>query len=203
MTTLSLKKRFLPVVAIGAALALSACSSNGLNAKNLNKLNNGFNQAQAFNQFGGFNQAQKVKLPATRYGGGYEVVPGNCCQPVVCCQPVPVQRPIIEVQNIVEVPAPKPAPIIEYVYEQPQPSYTPPAPVYTQPEPVYTPPAPVYVPEPAPAPQPVYTPAPPPVYAPEPTPAPLYQYESSPRCPDGQVPVYGGEGCTPVLPLRK
>jgi len=136
MIVLSLKKRLLPVAAIGVALALTACSSNGLNAKNLNDLNNGFNQAQAFNQLGGFNQAKKVKLPKTRYGGQYVVDDNNCCQPVTCCQPAaisaPVQRPVIEVQRIVEVPAPTPAPIIEYVYEQPQ--------VVQQPAPVYTPP---------------------------------------------------------------
>ena len=55
MTKLSLKKRLMPVVAIGAAISLSACASGGLgglNAKNLNTLNNinnGLNQAQAFN----------------------------------------------------------------------------------------------------------------------------------------------------------
>jgi len=215
-----------PAVAIGAALALSGCASNGFNAKNLNALNNGLNQAQAlnqlgaFNQFGGFNQASNG-VKKTRYGGQYEVVPGNCCVPVV--------RPVIVRNNIVEVPAPTPAPIIEYV-QQPQQvivEQPAPAPVYVQapaPAPVYVPepaPAPIYTPEPAPVytpePAPVYTPTPAPVYVPEPAPAPVYTPAPAPQplyqppapapvapgCPEGHIPAYGGTGCIPIVPLRK
>ena len=151
MVNLFIKGRVLPVAAIGAALALSACSSNGVN--------NGFN-GNGFNS-GAYNvqNVQKVKLPKTRYGGQYVIEN-------VCCQPVPVQRPVIEVQNIVEIPAPTPPPIIEYVYEQP-----------------------------------VYEPAPEPVYVPEP--APVYTPPPAPSCPEGQIPAYGGNGCIPLVPLRK
>ena len=147
MTKLSLKKRLMPVVVIGAAISLSACASGGLgglNAKNLNTLNNinngfnqakalnqlgGFNQAKAFNQFGGANQLGNNGVKKTRYGGQYEVVPGNCCVPVV--------RPVIVRNNIVEVPAPTPAPIIEYVQQPQQVIIEQPVPclLYTSPSP--------------------------------------------------------------------
>ncbi len=174
MSGLSIKMRALPLIAIGAALTLSACASNNANRY----FNNGLN-SNAYN-------VPKVKLPKTRYGGQYIVENNECCQPVICCQPA-VQRPVIEVVNVVEVPAPAPAPIIEYVHEQPAPA------------PVVTPP-PAIVSTPAPEPAPVYTP-PPRVY--EPTPAPVYTPPPAPSCPEGQIPAYGGQGCIPIVPLRK
>ncbi|MEP1230457.1 MAG: hypothetical protein ABJG88_07260 [Litorimonas sp.] len=180
MSVFSMKARALPVIAAGAALALSACASNGANNFNNGFGVNGFD-VNGFNS-GAYNvqNVKPPKLPKTRYGGQYFVdESNNCCQPVTCCQPVPVQRPVIEVQNIVEVPAPEPEPIIEYVYEQP---------VYETP-----PPAPVYVPEPAP----VYEPAP--AYEP----APVYTPPPVQSCPEGQIPAYGGQGCIPIVPLRK
>lgn len=192
MVKLSFKWGVKPIVALSAALTLGACASHNAGQSAFGS-NGGFGGGE-YNS-AGFEQgffatgscgsdaaSASHKVKSTRYGGQY-IVDNNCGQ--TCCLPVqaPIQRPVVEILNVVEVPAPTPAPVIEYVYEPA------PAPTYAT--------EPVYVPESQP--ETVYVPQPAPLYIPEPE----QYYQPAPSCPEGQIPAYGGNGCIPIVPLRK